>query len=252
MLFLRSGLTLTTLLATALLTRANLLTIDSVIGGVPTGVNYLNFNDLTTGAKGSMSTVGNGGPVGVTIGGNANVVQGARSGEYAAPFLSNNQGSLFDGHADGVDTSVYLTTGSTSGGGSVRLDFPTQQRYLGLLWGSVDSYNKLAFYDTFDNLLGLITGWDVLTSPVGDQGARGTAYVNILSQLPFSYVVASSDGFAFEFDNVAYNQRPLNVPDNGYSWLLLGVGAAGIGCWRRWSRPVATVAAVAMRSAPGA
>ncbi|MBL9127450.1 MAG: hypothetical protein JNL97_07385 [Verrucomicrobiales bacterium] len=252
MLYLRSGLGVGALLATTLLTRANLLTIDSVIGGVPTGVNYLNFNDLSVGAQGAMKTAGNADVVVVTVSGNAGVVTGAKSGKYAAPYLSNDQGSLFDGHKDGVDTSVYLTTGSTSGGGAIRLDFSHDQRYLGLLWGSVDSYNKLAFYDASDNLLGFITGRDVLSSPVGDQGAKGTAYVNILSEKPFDHVIASSDGFAFEFDNVAYNQRPLNVPDNGYSFLLLGVGAAGVACWRRWARPVATVAAVEMRSAPGA
>ena len=230
------GLGITTLLATTPFARASLITIDSVIGGVPNGVRYLDFNDLTLGSKGEMKTSADGDAVRVTVGGNANVVTGAKSGEYAAPYLSNDQGALFDGHKDGVDTSVYLTTGSTSGGGSIRLDFSTEQRYLGLLWGSVDRYNKLAFYDPFDNLLGLITGSDVLSSPVGDQGAMGTAYVNILSEKPFGYVIASSDGFAFEFDNVAYDQRPLNVPDNGYSWLLLGFGAAGVGFWRRWVR----------------
>lgn len=224
------------LMAGVMSVQANLLTIDAVIGGVPTGVSYLDFNDLPVNTPGVLTATGNGGAVQVTIRGNAKAVTGARSGEYAAPYLSNNQGAAFDGHPDGVDTSVYLSTGSTSGGGSIRFDFATEQRYLGLLWGSVDRYNKLAFYDRFNNLLGLLTGADVLASAAGDQGRMGTAYVNILSDQPFQHVIATSDGFAFEFDNLAYNERPVSaatVPDAGYSLLLLGVGVVGVGWWRR-------------------
>ncbi len=230
-----------TLLALTALTvagsaQAALLTIDSTIGGVPTGVNYVNFNDLAPGSSGAMTASGPSGSVLVTVTPNAKVVQGSKSGEYAAPFLSNNQGAMFDGAANGVDVSTYLTTGSISGNGSIKLDFLSNQQYIGLLWGSVDGYNRLSFYDEFNNLLGTVTGGDVLGSPTGDQGANGTTYVNINSDTPFRYVLATSDGFAFEFDNVAYNDRPVTVPDHGFSLALLGAGFAGLGCFRRLSR----------------
>ena len=91
--------------------------------------------------------------------------------------------------------------------GSVTLQFPTLETYLGILWGSVDGYNSLSFYDGA-TLIGTVTGSDVMASPRGDQGANGTAYVNITATggSAFDRVVATSGGNAFEFDDVAFNE----------------------------------------------
>ena len=57
-------------------------------------------------------------------------------------------------------------------------------------------------------LIGRVTGSDVMASPNGDQGANGTAYVNINATggSAFDRVVATSGGNAFEFDDVAFSE----------------------------------------------
>ena len=103
-------------------------------------------------------------------------MQGSQSDVYAAPYLSNGNGTLFGDPTNGPDTTTYLTTGI----GSVTLALPGQEKYIGLLWGSVDSYNSLSLYNGAI-LVGTVTGTDVTSSASGDQGENGTFYVNISS-----------------------------------------------------------------------
>jgi hypothetical protein len=101
--------------------------------------------------------------------------------------------------------------------------------YFGLLWGSVDGYNTLAFYDGM-TLVGSVTGSNVTASPNGNQGVNGTLYVNINSTLPFNRVVATATQYAFEFDNIAFNRA--EVPEPG-TLALLGLGLLGVSAARR-------------------
>ena len=75
---------------------------------------------------------------------------------------------------------------------------PSQTGYLyfGLLWGSVDNYNTLSFYNG-STLIGTITGADITPTATGDQGVNGTFYVNLVSTTPFDRVVATSSQYAF-------------------------------------------------------
>lgn len=199
------------------------LTITSVVGGVPSGAtSYVNFDTLPLG--------GTGGPIGgitVSFGSSGQTVQGSVGGQYAAPVLSNSNGVLFGDPTNGADTTPYLTTGASQ----VILALPAPEKYFGLLWGSVDGYNTLQFFDGM-TLVGTITGTQVSASANGDQGASGTYYVNINSDLAFDTVVASSSSFAFEFDNVAYNPEALSVPEP-VSMALFGLGLIGVGFSRR-------------------
>ena len=170
---------------------------------------------------------------------NAQAVQGSVSGQYAAPFLSGGNGTGFGSpnQPDGVNTTTYLTSGSTGieGGAAVTLELPFLAKYFGLLWGSVDDYNTLSFYNGAD-LVGSITGLDVTASPNGDQGVNGTLYVNITSDVAFDRVVATSSQFAFEFDNVALSRTPIPEPA---SLALLGLGLLGLGAAARARRRTA-------------
>ena len=223
------GLTIGVLLAASPLAKAITFTIGGAVGGAPTGANYLNFDDLSTGAHAGTTTVGPNGSATVTTSLEAQAVQGALSGKYAAPFLSGGNGAGF-GNLNGADTTTYLTSGITPGG--VSLAFAGYQQYFGLLWGSIDLYNTLSFYDGA-TLLGSVTGGQVLAGANGNQGINGTLYVNINTDVGFNRVVATSSSYAFEFDNVAYNATPLasNVPDGGSLMGVFGlalIGMAGI------------------------
>jgi hypothetical protein len=201
------------------------LIVNAAVGGAPTGVNYVNFDDLALGGAGGTS-----GGIGVSFTGDAQVVTGASGGFYAAPFLSNSNGALFgDATVSGADTTHYLSTGI----GTVTLDLPATQTYFGLLWGSVDSYNSLQFYNG-STLVGTVTGSDVTAGADGNQGAMGTFYVNILSTLGFDRVVALSSDYAFELDNVAFNPtNPNNPVPEPLTIGLLGLGILGLGAIRR-------------------
>ena len=92
------------------------------------------------------------------------------------------------------------------------MTFASQQQYFGLLWGSIDLYNTLSFYNG-NTLVGALTGGQVLAGANGDQGVNGTLYVNINSTLSFDRVVATSSEYAFELDNIAYSADPAPVPE---------------------------------------
>lgn len=191
------------------------LTIISVVGGVPvgTGNTYENFDSLALNQHTGTFLTGSG--IDVTFAPDAQAVQGASSGLYAAPFLSNSNGVLFgDNSVSGADTTTYLAAGSTGSnpGAQVMLELPTSARYMGLLWGSVDLYNTLTFFNG-SNLVGTITGGQVNAFANGDQGEQGTFYVNINSTEGFDKVIATSSEQTFEFDNVAFNAVPFRVPE---------------------------------------
>lgn len=237
-----SGLLATGLLAAGLwlgMATASATTISASVGGVPSAADcYENFASLSPGPTGGTTTACS---IGVSFGTDGQVVQGAVSGKYAAPFLSNNNGTLFGDTNNGADTTNYLTSGSTGAhsGAGATLTFPTQERYLGLLWGSVDNYNTLTFYLGATQVASF-TGTDVSNvagtgnCTGGDQGQIGTCYVNITLSSPFDTVIATSSNYAFEFDNVAFAKAPVGVPEPGIVGLFaLGLLLVGSGCWYR-------------------
>jgi hypothetical protein len=53
-------------------------------------------------------------------------------------------------------------------------------------------------------------------------------YVNVNSTLPFNRVVATSSNYAFEVDNIAFNETTVPEPA---SVALVGIGLLAVG-WR--------------------
>jgi hypothetical protein len=222
--FVAGGVLAACLLGMSPVARAG-LTYSASVGGATTGVNYVNFDNLTLGATGGVSN-------GITASftGDGQAVQGSQPGLYAAPYLSSGTGALFGDSTDGPDATTYLSTGI----GSVILALPGQEMYLGLLWGSVDNYNTLSLYNG-GALVGSLTGTDVTASANGNQGQFGTFYVNIYSAETFDTVVATSSSYAFELDNVAFNPTTASVTEPSTLILSL-IGVVGAFTFKKLRR----------------
>lgn len=211
--------------------------LHASVGGVPNaiGTNYANFDNLAIGSAGGTS-----GGIMVSFAPDAQTANGSMNGLYAAPYLSNGNGADFGNPNDGPDTTNYLASGATdsSPGAAVTLQFTGQQKYFGLLWGSVDAYNTLTFYSGGVQV-GQFTGNNVSMSAgtgnctAGNQGQIGTCYVNIdFGGGSYDEVVATSTQYAFEFDNVAYNANNVSVPEPGVAGMFtLGLLLLGSGYW---------------------
>lgn len=218
------------------------LSIVPVVGGGPVGgVNYVTFDTLPLGTAGGFTpntaasaNPGPGSGITVNIVTSGQAVQGSSSGVYAAPFLSGANGANFDAQPNGADATTYLTAGSTGPTplAQVELVFSGLQQYLGVLWGSVDDFNKLEFFNGAVSV-GTITGLQVDANATGNQGVNGTFYVNIDSTLGFDRVVATStNNFAFEFDNVAYDANRI-VPEATTIAIWSGLSLLGYVAYRR-------------------
>lgn len=127
-----------------------------------------------------------------------------------------------------IDYTAFLAATPT-----VKID------YLGLLYGSIDDYNDLVFYDGA-NVIQTVTGLSLLNltqgCKTGDQTAAcSNLYVNLAFGLTeqFTSFEFVTRGVAFEVDNIVAGLSNRNVVPEPGSMALIGLGLVGMAAVRR-------------------
>lgn len=149
-------------------------------------------------------------------------------------------GSSNTGAQPPASTGRYYTVGpSTNSPGTVDISsFAAPIGQLSLLWGSVDTYNTLAFIDSLGNVLASFTGSDIIASNFGDQvlpGSNPIVYFSVTGSDSFNLagLRLTSTQEAFEIDNIAIQAA---VPEPG-TWALLLLGFGFVGGMLRSRKP---------------
>ena len=177
------------------------------------GNNLVTFDRLVATAYGSTTSAGQFQAGGATFSGNGLIMRNGLNGSlpslglYAEPYH---------------DTSNYL---AVLGNDSETVSFNSKHTSFGLYWGSIDTYNSIAFYNN-GRVIASYAGSDLaplLPIPFGDQNNDGSnRYVRFGGMGLFDTVVLSSGGNSFELDNITSS-----VPEAS-TWMMMLVGFASL------------------------
>ncbi len=188
----------------ASVTKADIITYDYSIAA---------DNTLTTSNSWAIVDTFDSGRPGWTYSDGGTITNGSVSGSHAAPY------NPFNSTSD--NTSYYAVSNN-----AMDVSFGGEEyNYLGLFWGSADSYNSIEFYND-EEMVASYFGDDVLDPANGDQFSSATnQYINFYLTENFNKVKFVCDGIAFEFDNLAVGTH---TPVPGAVLLgMIGLGFAG-------------------------
>ncbi len=154
------------------------------------------------------------------------------AGSVTTPVATITGGALNPGGStnpdSGIDNSIANYVGA-SGGDSETITFNTNQKYFGLLWGSVDVTNTVSIYEN-NNFLATYTGQELENNAVSLQAwpASGSFvdFVADNTSLNFNKIVLSENTTFFETDN--YAALSASAVPEASTWMMMALGFAGL------------------------
>jgi hypothetical protein len=161
------------------------------------------------------------------------------TGNVNAGVATITGGSLNDGTTpnSGINNS---TINWIAGDPAETIAFNADQKYFGMLWGSVDNYNVVQLYEG-GTLLDTITGTDLNTetgAPFFDAPGSFVDFVSDGSAFDKIVLSDSNGNCCFETDNyAAVSAARTSVPEP-LTLSLFGVGVAGAAALRRRKKKI--------------